>query len=219
MKTETNEQRHARWEREKEADQAAIQLGLAYPEARHGVCYWDKHASEAFRAGFEAGKKAQEQLAVAQQGEQPDAFIVDPRDGGDVMLISVEYEKLRGDGFRKHGWLVKPLYTHPTTQGLDVLTQAARDVVAERQRQINAKGYTADNDDGYEQGELPCAAITYAMRAAGVEPKVAAVWWPWDHDAFKTATPRRMLVKAAALLLADIEREDRAAVQAKQGGV
>ena len=69
MQNESNEQRHARWEREKEADQAAIQLGLAYREARHGVCYWDKHASEAFRAGFEAGKKAQEQLAVAQQGE------------------------------------------------------------------------------------------------------------------------------------------------------
>lgn len=53
-------------------------------------------------------------LLGAQSGVQvPSAYLVDPSDGGDVMLISVEYEKLRGDGFRSHGWVVSPLYTHP----------------------------------------------------------------------------------------------------------
>lgn len=68
MKNETNEQRHARWQREQEADQTAIKLGLAFRFPRHGVCYWDRHASEEFRAGYEAGKKAQAQLEEAQQG-------------------------------------------------------------------------------------------------------------------------------------------------------
>lgn len=131
MKTETNEQSHARWEREKEADQAAIQLGLAYREARHGVCYWDKHASEAFRAGFEAGKNAQ--LAAAQQGV-PEGWQIAPIEPTPEMYDRVMREGyyhedpeaakavLRAEYQDMLAAAPKPPATHPTQQGLDART-------------------------------------------------------------------------------------------------
>jgi hypothetical protein len=36
--------------------------------------------------------------------------------------------------------------------------------------------------------------------------------WPWDLKWWKPTTPRRDLVKAAALIVAEIERLDRAAL-------
>ena len=56
--SESMKQRQARWERESEADQAAIALGLAYGTPQYGVRYWDGGGQQ-FRAGYEAGKAAQ----------------------------------------------------------------------------------------------------------------------------------------------------------------
>ncbi|UBB15477.1 hypothetical protein [Comamonas odontotermitis] len=56
--TETAEQRHERWEREREADLAAITLGLAYQTEQHGIIYWGGNG-EQFRSGYWAGKAAQ----------------------------------------------------------------------------------------------------------------------------------------------------------------
>lgn len=121
MKNETNEQRHARWQREQEADQAAIKLGLAYREQRHGVCYWDKHASEAFRAGYEAGKKAQAQLEETQHGVQPVLGWVHRSPNGRMGNYFYTYEphcdsSVRDDGGEKIAVIAA---TRPTTQGMD----------------------------------------------------------------------------------------------------
>lgn len=97
-----------------------------------------------------------------------------------------------------------------------VPTQAARDVIEERARQINAKGYEPDADDGYEHGPLAFAAATYAVLATNAPKHTTEHLWPWSLDSLKVGEPRRMLVKAGALIQAAIEREDRAA-QAKQG--
>lgn len=61
---ETQAEMRLRWKQEAEADEVAIQLGLAYRDARYGVCYWRGNGS-AFRAGYEAGK-AGEREACAQ---------------------------------------------------------------------------------------------------------------------------------------------------------
>lgn len=104
--------------------------------------------------------------------------------------------------------------------GTDALSTAARDVLAERQRQMGAEGWTPEHDDEHDSGELAAAASAYAVAAADVlhplsqgdgqytrgTPPAA---WPWDN-CFKPAPPRRMLVKAGALILAEIERIDRA---------
>ncbi|EPP3315851.1 hypothetical protein ACT9D3_002578 [Salmonella enterica subsp. diarizonae serovar 50:r:z] len=85
------------------------------------------------------------------------------------------------------------------------LTDALRDVIAERQRQISVKGWTPEHDDTYIGCELAAAAISY------IEPVEAENYWPADwHDcSFRPSDYRRNLVKATALLVAELERLDR----------
>ncbi|WP_380238585.1 hypothetical protein [Klebsiella michiganensis] len=92
------------------------------------------------------------------------------------------------------------------------VTAAASDVLAERQRQVTAEGWTAGHDDEYEHGELADAAGCYALSSelfdcAGEPPRP----WPWPDEWWKPTNRRRDLVKAGALILAEIERIDRAA--------
>lgn len=90
-------------------------------------------------------------------------------------------------------------------------SQAARDVLAERQRQISAEGWTPEHDDKFTNGALSLAAGTYALHGPLPTHGNVPLTWPWDHDGWKPSTPRRNLVKAGALILAEIERMDRAA--------
>lgn len=108
-------------------------------------------------------------------------------------------------------------------------SRAARDVLAERARQIVVEGYTARHDDGHRDGEIGRAAVAYALRAmklyqipiylAREMNDIIAAIWPWDRSVFKpTGKPnsvRRSLVKAGALILAEIDRMDRSALQTK----
>lgn len=89
-------------------------------------------------------------------------------------------------------------------------TAAAADVLAERQRQVTAEGWTAERDDGYQNSELADAAACYAIHAHDQGFSTPA-HWPWPPDWWKQTSPRRDLVKAGALILAEIERIDRAA--------
>ena len=107
------------------------------------------------------------------------------------------------------------------------LTKAASDVLAERQRQVEAEGWTAEHDDAHGNGELARAAGCYATHAGDcydwgspdyeqadppfTDDELGVVPWPWDIEWWKPTNPRRDLVKAAALILAEIERLDRAA--------
>jgi len=96
------------------------------------------------------------------------------------------------------------------------LGTAATDVLAERRRQISAEGRPLEHDDEYTNGDLAAAAGCYALHAhddnAAMEG--APVWWPWETEWWKPSDPRRNLVKAGALILAEIERLDRAAAKA-----
>lgn len=102
------------------------------------------------------------------------------------------------------------------------VTLDARAELAERQRQVTAEGWSPKHDDQYKNTELAFAASCYAFHAA------AASWdleddgipydshpvpkqWPWDPSWWKPTDARRDLVKAGALILAEIERIDRAA--------
>ena len=113
------------------------------------------------------------------------------------------------------------------------------DVARERTRQVNSEGWTSEHDDAHGDGSIAFAGVCYAMfvvvsdeaRAstdmpAGLttdgEPITGwAAWlsiWPWERRFWKPTDRRRDLVKAAALLIAEIERIDRATLTA-QGGV
>lgn len=95
-------------------------------------------------------------------------------------------------------------------QAFNELTPAVRDVLIERERQVVAKGYTPERDDAHSSYELPRAAAGYVMNASGIPSHRALMYWPFDPSAFKPKGYRADLVKAAALLLAEIERIDRA---------
>ena len=98
---------------------------------------------------------------------------------------------------------------------IPALFPAIRDVIAERRRQVEVEGFTAEHDDQHARGELAAAGATYALNAF-MNPDYRAYtpdpfsFWPWDMKWLKPTTPRRDLVKATALIIAEIERLERA---------
>lgn len=93
------------------------------------------------------------------------------------------------------------------------LSKAAADVLDERQRQIEVEGWTREHDAEHCHAELATAAVCYVLCAtsgfsaeeyAGDVPSA----WPWDPKWWKPKGYRRDLVRAAALLIAEIERSD-----------
>ena len=114
-------------------------------------------------------------------------------------------------------------------------SQAVIDVANERVRQVTAEGYTLEHDDEHIDGSIASVASCYALpplkrlmakmrfprdvgRSADepviVRDEVAVpINWPqsWHGSAWKARDRRRELVIAGALILAEIERIDRAA--------
>lgn len=100
-----------------------------------------------------------------------------------------------------------------------VITTASADVLGERMRQAAIEGWTPAHDDRHTFQELRWAAGCYVMHAGAwyAQPGKPPSAWPWDPQSWKPKGTRRDLVRAAALLLAEIERLDRAAASAKGG--
>lgn len=107
-------------------------------------------------------------------------------------------------------------------RGLDdaaALPQAAIDVIAERRRQVSGEGWTPEHDDQHVGGEMARAAACYAISdysflriEAGGNETIFSRLWPWEWSWWKPKNRRRNLVRAGALILAEIERIDRAAI-------
>lgn len=93
------------------------------------------------------------------------------------------------------------------------MTKAAADVLAERRRQVEAEGWTQEHDGLHSTQELAFAAACYATADAGDPPPAV---WPWHLSWWKPTDRRRNLVKAGALILAEIERLDRARGETRQ---
>jgi hypothetical protein len=95
------------------------------------------------------------------------------------------------------------------------------DIRAERQRQVDDEGWTAAHDDTHTAGEMAQAAAAYALKARSDEAHARALeiksaraepfLWPatWSVSWWKPTNRRRDLVKAGALIVAEIERLDR----------
>ena len=93
-------------------------------------------------------------------------------------------------------------------------------ILNERMRQLavsqHGEGFTAEHDDEHVMGELIGAAMCYAGHALGIvtddeiESADSGDWWPWSAEWFKpSADPIRNLVKAGALIAAEIDRLQR----------
>lgn len=93
------------------------------------------------------------------------------------------------------------------------MSKAIEDVIKERQRQQDVEGWTTEHDDSHQEGELSEAGGCYALHAFDFENgrmlNDAPTWWPWEKQWWKPKESRSNLVKAAALIIAEIERLDR----------
>ena len=83
----------------------------------------------------------------------------------------------------------------------------------ERQRQLDVEGWTPEHDEQHNLGQLALAAKTYILFAQdSLCGRARAVYpgWPWDYSWWKPSPdPIRNLVKAGALIAAEIDRLQR----------
>ena len=99
----------------------------------------------------------------------------------------------------------------PTAEPLRSTDLLGTDLIAaERERQITREGFSTEHDDHHGEDEIACAAESYLLAYLGYEhaPKGQ---WPWHREDFKPSEdPIRNLVKAGALIAAEIDRLNRA---------
>ena len=85
-------------------------------------------------------------------------------------------------------------------------------IAEERQRQIEKEGWTPEHNDEHNDQSLLAAAVCYAETTLMGEGRTIYNW-PWDEREFKPSNDVRNLVKAGALIAAEIDRINRAAVK------
>lgn len=85
-------------------------------------------------------------------------------------------------------------------------------IADERQRQIEQEGWSLHGDDQHLAGELALAASCYAIPPGEHYCPDPPDSWPWDPSWWKPSPDDRVreLVKAGALIVAEIERLQRA---------
>jgi hypothetical protein len=100
------------------------------------------------------------------------------------------------------------------------------EIAAERRRQIEGEGWTHEHDDEHEDGEMATAAACYVrpdlrlveISDDGVQLSDPWPWWDEFNEGrlrsrekawWKPKDRRRDLIRAAALIVAEIERLDR----------
>lgn len=86
-------------------------------------------------------------------------------------------------------------------------------IAAERRRQVEQEGWSAEHDEQHDKKELLLAACTYAMfelNCLSLWPDGTPRQWPWESADWKPSDdPIRNLVKAGALIAAEIDRLQR----------
>lgn len=100
-----------------------------------------------------------------------------------------------------------------TDPAQDATAKIVAEIASERQRQISVEGWTPEHDAKHADGELAQAAATYAFFGTNAENNqpAAETLWPasWSLEWWKPKNPRFDLIRAAALIVAEIERLDR----------
>jgi len=97
------------------------------------------------------------------------------------------------------------------------LISGAEMIALERRRQIEVEGWTSEHDDEHSMAQMAIAGLSYASVAAsqvrlrdGCIKEVLPIYWPFSPDWWKPANdPVRNLVKAGALIAAEIDRLQR----------
>lgn len=94
--------------------------------------------------------------------------------------------------------------------------KAIDEVIAERRRQVEEEGWSLVHDTNHDAGELCSAGAAYALNAGCIlnphngtpieDPTQCG--WPFDLSWWKPKDPRRDLIRAAALIIAEVDRMD-----------
>ncbi|MBV4524367.1 hypothetical protein KVG88_30295 [Pseudomonas sp. SWRI74] len=146
-----------------------------------------------------------ESLAQSKQGTKtPTAWLTRHRGKDQGISVPRPHTNLSPEQWAQRaarGW-EQPLALWPAMP----VTSASEDaILSERQRQKLVKGYNPELDRRYRNDELLRAAAGYVLQV--LVPDYANTLWPWPHYPMKTETRLRAIEKAAALLIAEHERE------------
>jgi hypothetical protein len=84
-------------------------------------------------------------------------------------------------------------------------------IAAERERQVSKEGWSLQHDDSHQCEELARAAACYAIPPFWRVESIFGMLWPWWPKWWKPSPDDRIreLVKAGALIVAEIERLQR----------
>jgi hypothetical protein len=110
-----------------------------------------------------------------------------------------------------------PLVGEPSNEPLN----GAALIASERAAQLGREGWTSEHDDDHDDASMLAAAACYveharfAIRGQPYDPvkwpgRLAPLAWPWDDEDYKPKDPLRNLVRAGALIAAEIDRLQRA---------
>lgn len=142
------------------------------------------------------------------------------QDRADAALAALSLDK----PFESHQQEANSSVPQDATETADKAMVVLSEIHEERQRQMKHEGYTPEGDDlhyrGHHAGEMALGAAAYCMSAAcDASPlattkqrlsSYAAAWWPWhENGRIKPKGARRDLIRAAALIVAEVERLDR----------
>jgi hypothetical protein len=70
------------------------------------------------------------------------------------------------------------------------------------------KGFTLLHDLTHPDGIISCASATYALHGTPYQRDKGLMLWPWAENDFKPRHRRDNLIRAAALIVAEIVRLD-----------
>jgi hypothetical protein len=91
-------------------------------------------------------------------------------------------------------------------------------IASERDRQMSREGWTNEHDDAHDNDELLIAAVWYLDQGFGFDMGLRLPPWPWERSWWKPSDDLvRNLVKAGALIAAEIDRLQRQQAVAKAG--
>ena len=199
------------------SEQAATLLDTIERQAIE-IAARDTHL-ESFRIGI----RERDATILRLQKSHTQAWNISVRDAALIEQQARELaERRKYDGERQQEWATAQIRAERAEADLAAAraciaaagTDAARDVLAERARQFAVEGWNTTHDDDHDADELALAAACYAESATGRHKASAPAKWPWSLEWWKPTHTRRDLVKAGALILAEIERRDRVAARA-----
>lgn len=92
------------------------------------------------------------------------------------------------------------------TPQIEIDKNGAQLITAERVRQLEKEGFDSDNDNRHIMGELVWAAVAYCLDGKSYS---APDYWPWSRTWWKPKSAKENLIRAGALIAAEIDRINR----------